>query len=678
LNFRLSRYFSISSLVGVVVVIAVLSLFYRYTAVNTLIEHETRSNTSLAKVFANVIWSKYSSFIEESSHLSRQELISRPEITWLHRDMLTQISGLNIVKVKIYYLNGVTLYSTDPQLIGESAGNNPNFQAAKSGVPVSDLVFRHQYSADENVRVDRDLLSTYVPLHSLSDNKVGAVLELYSDVTELVNNIKHTQENVIGGVFSVLMLLYLFLQLIVKRADKLIQSHEKARAANLEKIHYLAFHDPMTRLPNKEQFSRSIREAMELTKHDRKMMALMFVDVDRFKLINDSLGHDAGDELLRIIARRLQYPIRKCDQLFRWGGDEFTLLLQDISDISMVENMARRIIRSMAKPINLKAHEVQVTTSIGIAVFSHEDTLSCEQILNNADAAMYQAKRAGRNCYEFYDARINEALKEKLSVEVALKKAINDSEFRLYYQPRVSVFSGKVTAVEALLRWVHPQLGLIEPDKFIPILEENGLIKTVGDWVLNTACMQLKKWKSQGMPSVRVSLNVSAAQLSNGDFVEQVKNAIEAAQIDAHSLELEFTESIFSENRENTLRIMERLKALGVALSIDDFGSGNWSLTYLKKMPVDYIKIGRSFIQGVLTNRKDAAITRAIARLAHSMNMRLVAEGVESAEQVEVLKKSGCHELQGYYLTRPVMALEIPLIVAARSKPDIRKIAITQ
>lgn len=677
MNFRLGRYFSISSLVGVVVVIAVLSLFYRNTAVNMLIEHETRANTELSRIFANIVWSKYSDFIQKSSALSKHELLQRPEINRLREDVLQLISGSNITNIKIFNLKGMTVFSAYPEHLGEYVTESFGFDAAKVGNHSSDLLYNNETHGAGDALLERDLFSTYLPLRSIQDDSIYGVFTLYTDVTDLVDQMRRTQENVIGGVFITLLLLYLFLQLIVKRADLVIRNHEKARSSNIEQIHYLAYHDPMTKLPNKQQFSRSIKTAVDTARQQRQLLALMFIDVDRFKLVNDSLGHEAGDQLLRIVAKRLQYPIRKADQLFRWGGDEFTVVLENVNDIYMVENLARRIIDAMSEPIKLKAQEVMVTTSIGIAAYDYDSDMTSAQLISNADAAMYQAKRAGRNCFVLYDSCMNDKALEKLTIETSLKQALGNNEFRLYYQPRLSVFSGKVTAVETLLRWKHPKFGLITPGKFIPLLEDSGMMKTVGEWVLKSACQQLKKWQASGMPSVRVSVNISAKQLLFGNIVDQVKLAISEAGIDPHNLELEFTESLFVEDKEYVLMIMKRLKAIGVSLSIDDFGSGYWSLSYLKQMPVDYIKIGRGFIQGVLHNNKDAEITRAIARLAYSLNMRLVAEGVESQEQVEALKQTGCHELQGYLFGKPMMPFEIPLTVAMRSKRLTRQVAIT-
>ncbi|WP_455202103.1 putative bifunctional diguanylate cyclase/phosphodiesterase [Kaarinaea lacus] len=677
MNFQLGRYFSISSLVGVVVVIVVLSFFYRYTVVNILIEQETKANTALTKVFANMIWSKYSGFIQKSSTLSKQQLLNRPEIESLGLEIESSGSGSNIADIKIFNATGMTIFSTRREHLGEYATNSAGFQGAMTGETISNLTYNNELHGYSEKTVDRDLLSTYIPLRTSEDNAIHGVFELYTDVTDLVNNVRRTQENIIGGVFITLTLLYLFLQWIVKRADKVIQDHEKARDSSIEQIRYLASHDPMTNLPNKQQFSRTIQAAIDNARQNRQRLALMFIDVDRFKVINDSLGHDAGDELLSIIAKRLQYPVRNGDQLFRWGGDEFTLVLENVSGVSMVENMARRIVDTLAEPIKLRGHEVFVTTSIGIALFSGEVGLTSTRLISNADVAMYQVKRAGRNGYMLYSPPMSDEVIERLSNEASLEQALRNGEFRLYYQPRLSAFSGKVTGVEALLRWEHPQYGLMTPDKFLQQLEDSSLISSVGEWVLKTACRQLAKWQAAGMSAIRVSVNISAMQLS-GNIVEQVSRAINEAGINPHYLELEITEGVFVEDKEYMSSLMVALKEIGVTLSIDKFGFEYWPLSYLKKLPVDYIKISHEIITGISHSKKDLITTRAIARIAYNMNIRLVAVGVEKQAHVSLLKKSGCHELQGYKFGEPVLPVKIPAVVAARSAPEARKLALSK
>lgn len=663
MKFNLSRYFSMTSLAGVICVVAVLSLFYRFTAIELLIGHETRANTALTKVFANIILNKYSDFIANSARYSQEELMRRYEITQIQRDVINHMAGLNVVKVKIYNLEGVTIFSTELRQIGEDKKSNPGFLAARDGQAISNLTYRNDIYDFEKIVSERDLLSTYIPMTIGEDSKeVVAVFELYSDVTLLVDNINKTLMRIVAGVFFVLSLLYLFLHLIVKYADGLIRQHEAERTSSEEKIRYLAYHDPLTRLPNKTKFLAKIRHLVQQPADGKNMVALLFVDLDHFKLINDSLGHDAGDELLKIMSRRLKTPLRKLDSVYRWGGDEFTIILNSVSSYHLITKLCKRLLNTLHEPIKLRNQEVIVTASIGISVYPN-DNQCFEQLIKNADAAMFHAKRTGRNRYAFYNSQMNARALERLSFETGLKRALRNSEFDIYYQPKISAFNGKVVGVEALLRWNHPEFGLVSPDRFIHYLEQSGLIKPVGEWVLSNACLQAKKWQDQGLDELRMSINISAIQFLNDNIVDQVKSVLNESDVHTECIELELTESAFLQNANFALRVMNRLKEFGVKLSIDDFGSGYSSLQYLRQFPLDFLKIDRSFVQGLAYDNKDAAITGAISNLAYSLGMRLIAEGVENTDQMEILKACGCHEFQGFLFSPPVPPEKIPEIV---------------
>ena len=672
MKFNLSRYFSITSLVGVVCVVAVLSLFYRYTAIEVLIGHETRANTALTKVFANIILNKYSDFIANSTRYSQEELLQRYEIAQIHRDVINHMAGLNVVKVKIYNLDGVTIFSTELGQIGEDKKTNPGFLAARDGKPISNLAYRDGVYDFEKVISERDLLSTYIPMTvGAETGDVMAVFELYSDVTLLVENINKTLLRIVAGVFFVLSMLYLFLHLIVKYADGLIRQHEAERTTSEEKIRYLAYHDPLTRLPNKTKFLAKIRHLIQKPSPDKKMIALLFVDLDHFKLINDSLGHDAGDELLKIMSRRLKTPLRKVDSVYRWGGDEFTVILDSVSSYHMITKLCKRLLSTLTEPIKLRNQEVIVTASIGISVYPN-DNQSFEQLIKNADAAMFHAKRNGRNRFAFYNSQMNARALERLSFETGIKRALRNSEFEIYYQPKISAFNGKVVGVEALLRWNHPEYGVVCPERFIQYLEQSGLIKPVGEWVLSNACLQAKKWQDQGLEGLRMSINISAVQFLNNNIVDQVESILKESDVLAECIELELTESTFLHNSDLAIRVMNKLKSFGIKLSIDDFGSGYCSLQYLRQFPVDFLKIDRSFVKGLAFNNRDAAITGAISSLARSLDMRLIAEGVESIDQMEILKACGFHELQGFLFSEPVPPDKIPAIVHNQQESTIQ------
>ena len=656
--FNLNRYFSVSSLVGIAIVVAALSFFYRHLATNILIEHETRANVALTTAFANSIWPTYKDFVMSQSVIDRDILISKLEIQALRQEVLSKMKNLNVVKVKIYNLDGMTVFSTDVNQIGSDKSNNPGFLAARAGKVISEITFRNEFYAFEDVIVDRNLLATYIPLRQDQNVPVEAVFELYSDVTELVNKIETTQYQIVSGVFVALATLYLFLYVIVKRADNIIKRHEEVRLLHEREMRHQAYHDSLTGLPNKSKFSEQLRESINRSIRSGQQFALMFVDLDRFKIINDSMGHDAGDQLIRIAGERLSSLTREKDILFRWGGDEFTIILENIDNLDDVSTITERIIKGMSSPISIAKQELVITTSIGIAVYPN-DSDSAEALIKNADAAMYHAKGSGRNRYEFYTPEMNARAKERLELESGLQKALQNEEFILHYQPKYGASTQKLVGVEALLRWQHPSYGLVMPDRFIPALEENGLINAVGQWVLRTACAQNKMWQEQGFAPVTVSVNISAVQFRSPQLIDTVARVLDETQLESRYLELELTESMFISNTEAAINTMYRLKDLGVSLSIDDFGSGYSSLSYLKRFPVDYLKIDRSFIKDIENSNKDAAITNAITVLAHSLNMKIVAEGVESQGQLDYLKSQGCQELQGFLFSRPISAQEV-------------------
>jgi len=658
LAFNLNRYFSVSSLVGIAIVVAALSFFYRHLATNILIEHETRANVALTTAFANSIWPTYKDFVMSQSVIDRDTLMSKLEIQALRQEVLSKMKNLNVAKVKIYNLDGMTVFSTDVNQMGSDKSSNPGFLAARAGKVISEITFRNEFYAFEDVIVDRNLLATYIPLRQNQNEPVEAVFELYSDVTELVNKIEATQYQIVSGVFVALATLYLFLYVIVKRADNIIKRHEEVRLLHEREMRHQAYHDSLTGLPNKSKFSEQLRESINRSVRSGQQFALMFVDLDRFKIINDSMGHDAGDQLIRIAGERLSSLTREKDILFRWGGDEFTIILENIDNLDDVSTIAERIIKGMSSPISIARQELVITTSTGIAVYPN-DSDSAEALIKNADAAMYHAKGSGRNRYEFYTPEMNARAKERLELESGLQKALQNEEFILHYQPKYGASTQKLVGVEALLRWQHPSYGLVMPDRFIPALEENGLINAVGEWVLRTACAQNKMWQEQGFAPVTVSVNISAVQFRSPQLIDSVARVLDETQLESRYLELELTESMFISNTEAAINTMYRLKDLGVSLSIDDFGSGYSSLSYLKRFPVDYLKIDRSFIKDIENSNKDAAITNAITVLAHSLNMKIVAEGVESQGQLDYLKSQGCQELQGFLFSRPVPAQEI-------------------
>ncbi|MGJ7917874.1 EAL domain-containing protein [Massilia sp. LXY-6] len=438
-------------------------------------------------------------------------------------------------------------------------------------------------------------------------------------------------------------------------ANILATAVERQEARN--RLTYLAQYDSLTNLPNRRRLGACLEDAIAQAGRHGHRAAVMFIDLDRFKKVNDMLGHAVGDQLLVQAAARLETCARSDNLVARLGGDEFSVVLPYVggqegnsSDAALV---AARIIESLAQPFHLQGQQLFVSASIGIARFP-EDGASAEQLLKSADTAMYGAKNNGRNTYQFYSAALHENAARRLQLESQLRRALDRGEFLLHYQPKLDLASGSISGFEALLRWNHPERGLVPPLEFISILEDTGLILPAGEWVIAEVCRQLRSWEAAGLPPPPVAINLSARQLQHADLAAAIERIVGDAGIDPSLLEFELTESMLMGNPEAAVAILSRIKALGMRLSVDDFGTGYSSLAYLKRFPLDALKIDRTFVRDLPDDLDDAAITKAVIRLAHSLSLKVVAEGVENAEQLRELERYDCDEIQGYYVSRPL------------------------
>lgn len=442
-------------------------------------------------------------------------------------------------------------------------------------------------------------------------------------------------------------------------------------------IYDLAFYDKLTRLPNRELFGKQLTETIRHSRKQGRNFAILFVDLDRFKRINDTLGHSIGDELLKAVAMRLRDCIRSDDQLARadqtgradiglarFGGDEFVLSLHDIATEDTAATIASRIIDSRTRPFTGEGHQFVVTPSIGIALYP-QDGENNDELLMHADAAMYKAKAAGRNNYKFYSDTMKVRSLHRLGLENELWQAINEENFEIYYQPKVDISSWSIVGAEALLRWKHSSRGWISPADFIPIAEETGLIIPLGRWVLQAACQQIGKWQHSLLSRIGVSVNISSPQLSADDLISIVKAAVSDAGIRADLLELEITESLMLRDSAATIAALSALKEFGVDLTIDDFGTGYSSLSYLKRLPIDRLKIDRSFVQDLHCDDNDAAICAAILAMAHALDLKVIAEGVELEEQMAFLRLHSCDQIQGFLFSKPLAAKDFEALVIA-------------
>jgi diguanylate cyclase (GGDEF)-like protein/PAS domain S-box-containing protein len=430
-------------------------------------------------------------------------------------------------------------------------------------------------------------------------------------------------------------------------------------------IHYMAHHDALTGLPNRRLMQDRLNQAILQARRQQKHVALMFLDLDRFKLVNDTLGHETGDYVLRDIAKRLAKTVREGDTVSREGGDEFIIVLPDLDKPEAAQSVANKILNELAQPIEVSGHEITVTASIGISHYPNDAT-DIQQLLKHADSAMYQAKDAGRNTARFFTSDLNFLLSKRLEVESRLRRAIERNEFFLRYQPQINVLSGHITGVEALLRWNDPQHGEIFPKDFISIAEELGLIVPLGEWVFRTACQQVREWNQEGWTDITVSVNLSPRQFVSRKLLPAMKSALLETGIDAKRIDLEITETVAMRNLEQTVDILTELRRIGCSVSIDDFGVGYSSLGQLKRLPVTTLKIDKSFISQIPDDHNSCSITEAIIAMGKRLQLRVVAEGVEQETQLEFLKKSGCDEYQGYLFAKPITAVEMSALFKAR------------
>jgi diguanylate cyclase (GGDEF)-like protein/PAS domain S-box-containing protein len=426
------------------------------------------------------------------------------------------------------------------------------------------------------------------------------------------------------------------------------------REQTLELSH-AAQHDFLTGLPNRSLVNDRITQAISFAARYTKQLAVMFVDLDLFKRINDSLGHAVGDKLLQQVATRIVACVRRSDTVARIGGDEFVVLLSQVGHAEDAVFIARKILSSLAAPYPIDQKQLQINASIGVSTYPADGTDS-ETLIHRADTAMYEAKKLGRNNCQFFRPEMQARVLEWQSLEGSLRCALERNEFMLVYQPKIDLATGEISGVEALLRWNHPERGLIQPLKFVPIAEESGLIVPIGQWVLLEACRQARAWRDAGLPPVRIAVNVSALQFAAKDFLSSVRAALISTGIDPCNLELELTETVLMQDAESAVQMLRSLKAIGVQLAIDDFGVGYSSFSYLRKFPLDALKVDRSFINDISSNPDNATILSALINIGKSLKHRVVAEGVETEEQLHFLQKEGCSEGQGYFFCRPVIA----------------------
>ena len=476
--------------------------------------------------------------------------------------------------------------------------------------------------------------------------------------------------NEINGMLGALERSQLFLsksgsalkKAIEKLQDEVLE-HEKTQ----EQIKYIAYHDTLTGLPNRNLLNELLVHSITLAERNNKCMAVLFLDIDGFKMINDIKGHGMGDQILQEVAERLLKTLRKSDVIARHGGDEFIVIIEELDNCSGVELIANKIINCFQEPFHLENQDYFLTTSVGVAVYP-ADGQTPDMLIKNADIAMYKAKENGKNQYLFCTPVMKDVANETMELSTNLYRAIEKNELELYYQPQLSCHNNQIMGVEALIRWRHPVMGLISPAKFIPIAEKTGLILPIGEWVLRTACQQNKKWQEQGLPKIRMGVNLSLRQFHNNDLLNLVESVLKETKLAPQYLELEITETIAMKEKSYIINTLNAFRQIGVSIAIDDFGTEYSSLSYLKHLPVDRLKVAMQFIRGIGIDHKDEALAKGIIVLAKSIGMNVIAEGVETKEQLEFLKNHNCDEIQGYYFFKPLIEAEMTKLLITYNK----------
>lgn len=809
LTFNLTRYYSVASLICIIAAAAILGFQYRKASMNSLRKMAEDRNDAITQVFGNALWADFAPLLENRRVLNPQD----PKIAELRNKVVVLMRETSAVKVKIYNMEGMTVFSTETRQIGEDKRRNAGFLAASKGKVASELTHRNTFSAFDGDIEKRDLLSSYIPFKHAGSSTIEGVFELYTDVTPFLAELKRTQLRAVLSVAGILSLLYALLYGVVRRAKIIIKNQEaelnkalarseednllldqrvnertrelrevnsalqsemaereraeerlrlsakvfentvegviitdtenrilavnsaftrvtgyseeevRGRTPNLlksgrhdkefydemwqdlastgqwigeiwnkrkngeiyperltiaavkgnngavrhfvgvfsditdikqsqERLDFLAHHDPLTKLPNRLLFNHRLVHGIGLARRNGSQLAVMFIDLDHFKNVNDTLGHDLGDELLKKVASTLSGHLRASDTLARIGGDEFLLLLDDVEAPRYAGTIAEKVLTLLSETIMVSGYELFISASIGIS-FYPDDGEDVTSLVKNADTAMYFAKTQGRNAYHFYAPAMSDYARERMHLESLLRRSVDRGELLLHYQLKLDLASGQPVGAEALVRWNSPELGLVSPVRFIPVAEDIGFIGVLGEWVLRTACRQMIEWDAQGLHLPSIAVNLSVRQLERGDISEVVSRVLGETGLPASRLELEVTESAIMKS-DQALVHLDKLRALGVELSVDDFGTGYSSLSYLRRLPVQKLKIDRSFIINVSCEPSREAIVRAIIALAKALGMCAVAEGIETEEEAEFLRNEGCHQGQGFLFSKPL------------------------
>ena len=552
----------------------------------------------------------------------------------------------------------VVLYAADPNPLGMRYLLRVAVRAAFAGIAfvAAAVVVWRARTPDTRRSLGRALVSGALAIYGALQLQLA-----YSSFFNL-NSISGPGYSLYAGFLDFFLLFAMGLGVVIWLLEE-----EHSRTKNTtDQIAQLAFHDPLTGLPNRKLFLDRLTLGISAARRDKNQLAVYFIDLDRFKVINDSLGHSAGDKLLSTVSARVRAVLREADTVGRMGGDEFVVLAPDIGDVEDAVHVAQKVREAIREPVHIEGRELFVSASMGLAMYP-ADGANAEELLKNADTAMYRAKAQGSDLLQLYTPEMNTHAVEQLALESALRHAVEKAEFELHYQPIVKTTDGRVWSLEAMLRWRHPVLGLVRPEQFIRLAESSGMIVPIGEWALRTACKQLAVWRSAGHAELRVAVNISGRQLKQPDFVDRVKAILAETGLPAVAIEFEITEMSATQSEPAIVDRLRALRTLGVRISIDDFGTGFSSVSVLRTFPVDALKIDTSFVRDLVLDPNDAAIASAVVALAKSMGLMVVAEGVENPSQLDFLRAQGCEMWQGYLCCPPVQTSEVLTVLGRRS-----------
>ena len=612
-------------------------------------------NVALVQAFSTGNWPQFRSFAKEAKQLDADTLRRNPDIAGLNKSVREAVRNTPTVRVKIFQLDGRILFSTDSAQIGTSTGKIAGFLSARLGQPSSELAHYDKFSTFDGEFLNRDVLASYIPLRSGADAPIEGVMVIYTDVTELQASDKGDEHLVTLSVVSVLAVLYGFLFFIVRHAGSVLRKQYEQQRRIEQSLHHVTTHDALTNLPNRLLLLDRIKQSLSSAERHNNLLAVASINLDNFQNINDSMGHETGDQVLQTVAQRLSQCLREGDTIARIGSDEFVVSLPDIHSNVNLFQIAKKILAAIAVPIESNGRELHLTASIGIALYP-EHGRDAETLMRKADLAMHSAKRLGRNRHQMFVEHMNELVQQQVQLEDEMWRALKNNEFVLYYQPVIDLRSGAIVGAEALLRWPNVHGDWLAPSEFIPLSEKCGLIVPLSEWVISEACAQLQTWREKGLGlgNFTMAINLSSHHFATAGLATMIAGVIEQAEIDPGLLHLEITEGMLMGKNESVFANIEGLKRIGIRFSLDDFGTGYSSLGYLRHFPIDLLKIDRTFIQCLPDNADNAAIVTTIIALANSLNLGVAAKGVETDEQASFLRQLGCHQAQGFLFSRPL------------------------